>query len=399
MGSEELIKSGSNVLRPFKEEINKVTSGLQPLKDEIKKDIEPFREEINKATSEVRSSNESSSNLVSPGKPKPSEIPSISSEFVDASKADSSSSSSESSLEMNNVITNTSDPDLQKANTEPTNEPEDKDMNRMDSEPTSTVQMTATESKTETNRNDKKFAKTSDSSAPVEPTFDKAQEKDATITTTTNAIAPDESGSKQSLDMPVERTSTNIKTKQYYSDDNSYSLMIPEDWIILDSPDTKQRFFNIISQTKNNADNGAISETVLGPSDTSKDTNVSIIVSQAIPSFTLQGLFASPTAAADYLLTSSLAPAKSGRNLTLLNAQEGIIDGIISVQPVYKFEYILDRGDRDVKLHAISMIAVMKRVNESFAYTMTVVAPSDDWNKVEKGMMLEAIANSFKLLA
>ena len=41
----------------------------------------------------------------------------------------------------------------------------------------------------------------------------------------------------------------------------------------------------------------------------------------------------------------------------------------------------------------------MKRANESFAYTMTVVAPSDDWNEVNKGMMLEAIANSFKLLA
>ena len=110
-------------------------------------------------------------------------------------------------------------------------------------------------------------------------------------------------------------------------------------------------------------------------------------------------MFASPSEAADYLLKSSLAPAKSGRRLTLLNAQEGTIDGIDSVQPVYKFEYMLDRGDEDIRLHAISIIAVMKRANESFTYTMTVVAPKDDWSKADKGVILETIANSFKLLA
>lgn len=81
------------------------------------------------------------------------------------------------------------------------------------------------------------------------------------------------------------------------------------------------------------------------------DTNVSVIVSKVPPGFSLRGTLGTPTSAAEKLLSTSLAPEGSGRVATLLEAEEDVD------RRVYQFTYVVDRGERGVKLRAISVIS------------------------------------------
>lgn len=121
----------------------------------------------------------------------------------------------------------------------------------------------------------------------------------------------------------------------------------------------------------------------------SGDTNVSVIVSPVMKGFSLRGTLGEPTAAAEQLLSTSLAPPNSGRTATLLDAIED------SSRGVYQFEYEVDRGERGPPLRAISVIAEQ---HGDTLLTMTVVAPKMDWENASYQAKLRTIARSFHLL-
>merc|ERR1719343_122589 len=117
------------------------------------------------------------------------------------------------------------------------------------------------------------------------------------------------------------------------------------------------------------------------------DTNVSVIVSNTTPGFTLKSLGA-PEEAALKLLENSIAPQGSGKIATLISAVEEVRNGV----PLYQFEYRIEKGlDRRVKLQSISVIT--ERGGDLI--TLTVVAPVNDWMNDSS---LRRIATSFQLL-
>ena len=116
------------------------------------------------------------------------------------------------------------------------------------------------------------------------------------------------------------------------------------------------------------------------------DTNVSVIVSKVLSGFSLHGTLGTPTNAAETLLKVSLAPERSGRIATLVNAEED------KERQVYQFEYDIDRGRSEPYLKAISVIAER---NSDTLLTLTVVAPRQDW--VAEGTKLRKVASSFHL--
>jgi photosystem II oxygen-evolving enhancer protein 2 len=120
----------------------------------------------------------------------------------------------------------------------------------------------------------------------------------------------------------------------------------------------------------------------------SGDTNVSVIVSSGLSGFTLQGTLGTPTNAAETLLSRSIAPEGSGRVATLLNAEQVGDDR-------YKFEYIVDRGERGPPLRNIAVIAARPLGDKLF--TLTVVAPDAKWKDSKFDAMLRKIAGSFHL--
>lgn len=117
------------------------------------------------------------------------------------------------------------------------------------------------------------------------------------------------------------------------------------------------------------------------------DTNVSVIVSSGLKGFTLAGTLGPPTNAAEKLLSLSIAPEGSGRTAALLNA---IQDG-----PQYKFEYLVDRGQRGPPLRNIAVIAANAAGDKLF--TLTVVAPAEKWKQTKNDAHFRKIADSFHL--
>jgi hypothetical protein len=125
----------------------------------------------------------------------------------------------------------------------------------------------------------------------------------------------------------------------------------------------------------------------------SGDTNVSVIVSSGLTGFSLRGSLGTPTSAAQTLLSTSIAPEGSGRVATLLSA---VAENENSEQPpIYKFEYIVDRGTRGPPLRSIAVIA--GNLGGDKLYTMTVVAPAEKWKDSMVQAQLRKIADSFHL--
>lgn len=93
-----------------------------------------------------------------------------------------------------------------------------------------------------------------------------------------------------------------------------------------------------------------------------------------------------------------MAPPNSGRVGTLLEACEEVLqnkDG--TTQPIYRFEYSVDRGDRGAALRAISIITATQEMTERRLFTMTVVAPARDWQDPEYASKLRKVTDSFKV--
>jgi hypothetical protein len=93
-----------------------------------------------------------------------------------------------------------------------------------------------------------------------------------------------------------------------------------------------------------------------------------------------------PTEGALFLLNNSISRPESGRQATLLDASER--------NGVYQFEYRVDPGGGRPLLRSISVLAQAQK----FVYTMTVVAPEQEWTSSKTyEAKLRKIAESFHL--
>lgn len=174
-----------------------------------------------------------------------------------------------------------------------------------------------------------------------------------------------------------------------------YTGLIPKEWVAdttVELAKAQRRAKALDYTAKKSTSSGILPDAAFGPPGrldargiSKGDTNVSILVSKVPPGFSLQGSLGSPKEAAEILLKVSLAPEGSGRVATLLNAKED--------SGRYQFQYDVDRGDRGPPLRAISIIAER---NGNTLYTLTVVAPQEEWNPVNAAK-LQKIASSFHL--
>lgn len=188
---------------------------------------------------------------------------------------------------------------------------------------------------------------------------------------------------------------------------NDYTFVVPAEWVadtFLELAKAQRKIqpldYSMSSQQPRSNVN-SLPDAAYGPPgrlnekgvSESGDTNVSVIVSSGLTGFSLRGSLGTPTSAAEILLSKSIAPEGSGRVATLLSAvEEDKNDGR---PPIYKFEYVVDRGTRGPPLRNIAVIAAS--LGGDKLYTMTVVAPVEKWKDGKVDAQLRKIADSFHL--
>jgi hypothetical protein len=129
----------------------------------------------------------------------------------------------------------------------------------------------------------------------------------------------------------------------------------------------------------------------------SNRNNVSVIKSKVLPGFSLRSTLGDPEEAARFLLANSIAPPSSGKSWELLSATGDQDEG---GSDRYVFEYTVQKkGGADgtallFNQHSISSITSRDKTNDLF--TLTVVAPEEDWSLREE--QARATAQSFHLV-
>jgi hypothetical protein len=228
------------------------------------------------------------------------------------------------------------------------------------------------------------------------------------------SLVPEQIVEQSSLDLFYPRGP--FKRVRGVDPNDYYSFLIPKSWVAdtsleLAKAARRTKALDYTRKPKRSASSlDVIPDVAFGPpgsSSTSK-TNVSVVVSKVMPGFTLRGVLGTPTDAANQLLQTSIAPQGSGRDATLLKANEEFR----GISNVYQFEYWLDfvsndksgtTGDVEYldlsrRLRAISVISER---GEDTLITLTVVAPESEWQKEEQEKRnvseLRKIADSFKL--
>ncbi len=181
-----------------------------------------------------------------------------------------------------------------------------------------------------------------------------------------------------------------------------YTFLIPKEWVadtFIELAKAQRQVQPLDLQMKrNNGGASTLPDSAYGPPgrlnrkgvSESGDTNVSIIVTTGLRGFSLQNTLGPPDTAAEKLLRLSIAPEGSGRTATLLRAGED------QFRQVYQFEYVVDRGEKGPSLRNISVVASSPLGDK--LYTLTVVAPSQQWNDDPIfASKLRKIATSFHL--
>lgn len=121
---------------------------------------------------------------------------------------------------------------------------------------------------------------------------------------------------------------------------------------------------------------------VVGRDVSSADINVSVIVSDVLPGFSLEGTLGTPEQAADYLLKGMK------RNITLINAR------LDDIRNVYELSYEVNRGSLE-SLRCTSVIGFIAPTDT--LVTQTVIAPVSKWENSVEGAKLQKVASSFRL--
>ena len=124
--------------------------------------------------------------------------------------------------------------------------------------------------------------------------------------------------------------------------------------------------------------------------------NLSVIKSNVMPGFTLEGTLGEPKEAAERLLQNVIAPSGSGKKYALINAYSDNYDG----SPVYIFEYTVQKeasmSSSNVPkggFYQHSISAIMSRGTELF--TLTGVAPESKWE--DQKQTIKQIIESFRI--
>jgi hypothetical protein len=120
----------------------------------------------------------------------------------------------------------------------------------------------------------------------------------------------------------------------------------------------------------------------------SADTNVSVIVSDVLPGFSMAGTLGTPEQAAAYLLNGM------NRDIRLIEAR------LDEQRNVYELEYQVNRPQGQESLRCISVIGFIAPTNT--LVTQTVVAPTSQWssdssNNSDAADKLRKVASSFRL--
>lgn len=207
---------------------------------------------------------------------------------------------------------------------------------------------------------------------------------------------PEDISEKFGLDYVYPRNGFKRVTARSTSGIGKCSFLIPKDWVA----DTglalaqAQRQARTLDMTMNsNTRGGVLPDAAFGPPGrldsqglSNGDTNVSVIINNDVKNFNLKESLGEPDVAAEKLILSRFR-----RPTTLLSAAEVLCGESLQ----YRFEYIVDRGDKALPLRAISVIA---GDNDGNLYiTLTVVSTSPEWDRSTVDEKLWRIVNSFKL--
>lgn len=179
------------------------------------------------------------------------------------------------------------------------------------------------------------------------------------------------------------------------SDSSRCSFLIPKEWVAdtglaLAQAQRQARALDYSmsrpsSERRQQAN--VLPDAAYGPPGSGGDTNVSVIINTDVRDFRLSSLGnGDPTSAAEFLLSNRPTPA------ALVSATEERRTG----DPVLRFEYTVDRGERARPLRAISVVAGT-REGDAFV-TLTVVSTEEDWKRPLVGEGLRRVVESFKLV-
>jgi len=222
---------------------------------------------------------------------------------------------------------------------------------------------------------------------------------------------PPETVASSRLDcyFPVPSGPNGAMYKRFVASDGAYEFVLPADWLqdqaveLAQARQQQQRamgdeFGGELERRKaaRGARAGSIPDVAFGPAAQSLGEgleNVSVVRSGPLPpGFTLRGSLGSPKEAADFLLSTAIAPPGSGRTATLLEAAE---EQRGAGQPgVYSLEYVLERADGR-KVRNFAVVAATRASRE--LVTLTALAPEAE-AQTGKEEALRKIAGSFRLL-
>lgn len=174
--------------------------------------------------------------------------------------------------------------------------------------------------------------------------------------------------------------------RRYVDRDDHYEFIFPTDWVI----DPRVLLYNTRSQEMPDAlraKRGLAPDSAFGPPGGDFTENISVVKNKVMDGFTLSGTLGSPQVAAQKILDTIIAAPGSGKTATLLRAEENIRNG----QPVYEFEYSLQKPDQNFFRRTVSVVT--NRGNE--LYTFTATSQESNWEK-DKSKLLTTAA-SFQL--
>lgn len=187
--------------------------------------------------------------------------------------------------------------------------------------------------------------------------------------------------------------------RRFVAADGAYELLRPSEWLadqVLALPrpgDVVPLDTGGLAPRSRRKGRGAALDAAFGPPGGDRTENLSVIRARVSGALDLSALFADPTAAAQSLLASTIAPEGSGKRATLINAARRE-DGVI--QFAYAVEFGPGTALEGQVINNEACVAYLPQSRELL--TLTVLAPAAEWADGRSGPMLRAVAPSFRLL-
>ena len=187
---------------------------------------------------------------------------------------------------------------------------------------------------------------------------------------------------------------------RYIDNDDKYEVMYPNNWIIdqnvlIAKEMKREKPLNLYGQSLMESKTPSVAFS--NPLSKGKE-NLSVLKSQVMSGFTVDGTLGTPEEAAPKLM-EIIAPASSGKTYTLINAYKRDDININKLQDnsnsiYYVIEYRIEKSSNNLNQHCISVITSRNQRNSLF--TLTAMAPEPTWTI--NSQKITTIANSFHLL-